>query len=169
MRTRWRLRHAACALASAAVVPVVLALVHLTVAAAWAGSMAYSLVVVQPKVAAFFGADARQEEFLTVLAQGNRWRVIGLIAVLLVSGIGVVVTTSTAAVVGFAVAVGLDAVAALAFVEVSWRHWPRRVFALPEEVPGYQRALRIRAQAMLVLVGIAFVIALGSAVGLGVR
>lgn len=66
-------------------------------------------------------------------------------------------------------AVGLDAVAALAFVEVSWRHWPRRVFALPEEVPGYQRALRIRARIMLVLVGTAFVIALGSAVGLGVR
>lgn len=66
-------------------------------------------------------------------------------------------------------AVGLDAVAALAFVEVSWRHWPRRVFALPEEVPCYQRALRIRARIMLVLVGTAFVIALGSAVGLGVR
>jgi hypothetical protein len=150
------------------VVPVVLAVVHLTVAAAWAGSMAYSLLVVQPKVAAFFADDARREEFLTVLAQGNRWRVIGLIAVLLVSGIGVVITTSTAAaVVGFAGAVGLDAVAALAFVEVSWRHWPRRVFALPEEVPGYQRALRIRARIMLVLVGTAFVIALGSAVGLG--
>ncbi len=132
--------------------------------------MAYSLVVVQPKVAAFFADDARREEFLTVLAQGNRWRVIGLIAVLLVSGIGVVVTTSTAAVVaGFAVAVGLDAVVALAFVEVSWRHWPRRVFALPEEVPGYQRALRVRARIMLVLVGMAFVTALGSAVGLGVR
>jgi hypothetical protein len=113
------------------------------------------------------GQWVRISEFLTVLAQGNRWRVIGLIAVLLVSG--VVVTTSTAAVVGFAVAVGLDAVAALAFVEVSWRHWPRRVFALPEEVPGYQQALRVRARAMLVLVGIAFVIALGSAVGLGVR
>jgi hypothetical protein len=167
--TRERIGLTERALASAAVVPVVLAVVHLTVAAAWAGSMAYSLVVVQPKVAAFFAADARQEEFLTVLAQGNRWRVIGLVAVLLVSGIGVVVTTPTAAVVGFAVAVGLDAVAALAFVEVSWRHWPRRVFALPEEVPGYQRALRVRARAMLVLVGIAFVIALGSAVGLGVR
>jgi hypothetical protein len=113
------------------------------------------------------GQWVRISEFLTVLAQGNRWRVIGLIAVLLVSG--VVVTTSTAAVVGFAVAVGLDAVAALAFVEVSWRHWQRRVFALPEEVPGYQQALRVRARAMLVLVGIAFVIALGSAVGLGVR
>jgi hypothetical protein len=151
-------------------VPVVLAVVHLTVAAAWAGSMAYSLVVVQPKVAAFFAADARREEFLTVLAQGNRWRVIGLIAVLLVSGIGVVITTSAAAaVVGFAMAVGLDAVAALAFVEVSWRHWPRRVFALPEEIPDYQRALRIQARAMLVLVGIAFLTALGSAVGLGVR
>jgi uncharacterized membrane protein len=150
-------------------VPVVLAVVHLTVAAAWAGSMAYSLVVVQPTVAAFFTDDARREDFLTVLAQGNRWRVVGLVAVLLVSGIGVVLTAPTAAVLGFTVAVGLDAVAALAFVEVSWRHWPRRVFALPEEVPGYQRALRVRARAMLVLVGTAFLIALGSAVCLGVR
>jgi putative copper export protein len=149
--------------------PIVFAIVHLVVAAAWVGSMAYSLIVVQPKVAAFFTDDVRREEFLTVLAQGNRWRVVGLIIVLLLSGTGVVLTAPSAAAVGFGVALALEVVAAVIFVEVSWRHWPARVFALSQEIPGFQRALRVRARCMLGLVGLAFLVALGSAVGLGVR
>lgn len=149
--------------------PVAFAVIHLAVAAAWAGSMAYSLTVVQPKVAAFFPDDVRREEFLTVLAQGNRRRVVGLIAVLLLSGIGVSLTASTAVVMGFGMAVGLDVVAALIFVEVSWRHWPRRIFALRDDIPAFQLALQRRARIMLALVGLAFLVALGSAIGFGVR
>jgi putative copper export protein len=65
------------------------AFIHLAVAAAWFGSMAYSLFVVQPRVATFLTDYARREEFLIVLAHGNRWRVVGMITVLLLSGIGV--------------------------------------------------------------------------------
>ena len=139
-----------------------LALVHLTVAAIWLGSMGYSLFVVQPRVARFFEDDLRREEFLTTLAQGNRWRVVGLIAVLLCTAVGLAVASEGAArlaYVGVFIAYG---VAALIFSNVSWRHWPARVFALPEEVPAYQRALRKQAKAMLALVGLAYLTALAT-------
>jgi hypothetical protein len=41
---------------------------------------------------------------------------------------------------------------------VSWRAWPRRVFALPEELPALQREFRIVAIAMFCLVATAFAI-----------
>ncbi|GAA1663895.1 hypothetical protein GCM10009765_11680 [Fodinicola feengrottensis] len=147
----------------------VFAFVHLVVAALWVGSMAYSLTVVQPKVAIFFEDVTRREEFLVRLANGNRWRVVGLIAVLLLTGIGVVLSAPALSAVCFGIALGLDVVAALVFVEVSWRHWPARVFALPAEIPAYQSALRRRAWTMLALVGLGFGIALGSTVFFGVR
>lgn len=147
---------------------VVFAIVHLGVGAAWFGSMTYSLFVVQPAVAKFFGDEARREEFLVALAQGNRYRVVALVSALLLSGLGVVLTAPGVR-VGFVVAVALEAVAAAVFVEVSWRHWPARVFATAEELPAYQRALRVRATAMVVLVGIAFALALVLSVAVGVR
>jgi hypothetical protein len=140
----------------------VFAIVHLTVAALWLGSMGYSLTVVQPRVARFFADDARREEFLTALAQGNRWRVVGLIAALLVTALGVVLTAPRRVALGYVVALALYLGAAAIFWYVSWRHWPARVFALPAEVPGFQRVLRRLAWAMCVLVGVAFVTALGS-------
>jgi hypothetical protein len=140
----------------------VFALVHLPLAALWLGSMSYSLTVVQPRVARFFAEDGRREEFLTTLAQGNRWRVVGLIAALLVTGFGVVLTAPRRVALGYAVALALYLVAAGIFWYVSWRHWPARVFALPSEIPGFQRTLRRLAWAMCVLIGVAFVTALGS-------
>ncbi|MGH3328998.1 MAG: hypothetical protein ACRDPT_14610 [Streptomycetales bacterium] len=56
--------------------------------------------------------------------------------------------------------------AAAVFLNVSWRHWPARVFALPEELTGYRRRLRIQALVILGLVGTAFVTALGVSIGL---
>ena len=41
---------------------------------------------------------------------------------------------------------------------MSWRAWPRRVFALPDELPGLQRGFRSAAVTMLALVGAAFVL-----------
>lgn len=51
---------------------VFLAVMHLTLAGAWLGSMVYSLGVVQPRVARFFHDEQRREEFLLALAHGNR-------------------------------------------------------------------------------------------------
>ena len=135
---------------------VIVELAYLVLTTLWLGSMVYSLVVVQPRVARFFRDDERREEFLVALANGNRWPVVALIAGLLLSGSAVAVAGSA----GHAIAVGLDLVAAAIFVDVSWRHWPARVFALPEELPRFRRALTVRATTMTALVGLSYVVAM---------
>jgi Flp pilus assembly protein TadB len=135
----------------------VVVLVHVGVAALWLGSMAYSLFVVQPKLARMVGsADvSRLEDAQRELAQGNRWPVVWLVGVLWASGI----------VLAFfhdgpwwpVVLKGvLLAVASGLFWWVSWRGWPRRVFALPEELPALQRRFRHIASTMFAVVGAAF-------------
>jgi hypothetical protein len=138
----------------------VFAVVHLALAAGWVGSMAYSLGVVQPKVARFFADERRREEFLLTLAHGNRWPVVALIVALLATAGGVIAASPRATAVGYTVAAVLYLAAAAIFVNVSWRHWPARVFALPEEWAGYRRRLGRQARAMLGLVGTAYLIAL---------
>lgn len=139
---------------------VIVQLVYLVLTTLWLGSMVYSLVVVQPRVARFFRDDEQREEFLVVLANGNRWPVVALVVGLLLSGGGVAIIGSGAVSVGFTLAVGLDLVAAGIFVDVSWRHWPARIFALPEEIPGFRRRLTVRAATMTVLIGVSYVVAL---------
>lgn len=139
---------------------VIVQLVYLVLTTLWLGSMVYSLVVVQPRVARFFRDDEQREEFLVVLANGNRWPVVALVVGLLLSGGGVAIAGSGPVAVGFTLAVGLDLVAAGIFVDVSWRHWPARIFALPEEIPGFRRRLTARAATMTVLVGVSYVVAL---------
>jgi hypothetical protein len=134
------------------------AIAHLTIAAVWLGSMVYSLAVVQPKVARFFDDIQRREEFITTLAQGNRWRVVGLIVALIATAAATIVTTSRAA-IGYAVVIGLYAVASAIFVYISWRHWPARVFARPEDLPWLHRQFRFLARTMLALVAAAFLTA----------
>ncbi|WP_433049067.1 hypothetical protein [Dactylosporangium sp. CS-033363] len=130
--------------------------VFLALAAAWAGAMGYSLLVVQPKAARFFEDDGQLEDFLLVMAHGNRWKVAPLIAGLLV--------TATLAKIYYVLP--LYVVAAGIFAHVSWRHWPKRVFALPAEREGFRRALRVQAWAMTVLAGGAFLTALAATSGL---
>lgn len=139
------------------------ALAYLGLIALWLGAMAYSLGVVQPKVARFFPDQRQREEFLTVLAHGNRWRVMALLAALTVTAAAVLVNSPGRAVAaGYAAALALHLVAAGVFAHVSWRHWPARVFALPQELPGYHRRLRVLAWTMLGLVGSAFLAALAA-------
>ncbi|MEV6610869.1 hypothetical protein [Kutzneria sp. NPDC051319] len=130
---------------------------HLVIAAIWLGSMSYSLTVVQPKVDRFFLDEEQREEFLVLLAHGNRWKVVGLVAALVLSGIALAVLVTP----WYAVSVVLYGIAASIFWHVSWRHWPARIFAVVEELASYRRRLRILASCMVVLVGVAFVFALG--------
>ncbi len=135
-------------------------LVYLGLTTLWLGSMVYSLVVVQPRTARFFRDDERREEFLLALADGNRWPVVALVTGLVLSGAVVALAGSGVVSVGYAVAVALDLVAAGIFVDVSWRHWPARVFAVPEELPAFRRQLTVRAVTMTVLVGVSYVVAM---------
>lgn len=132
------------------------AIVHAGLAAAWVGGMAYSLFVIQPKLKRYFGPDAAGREALTtVIASGNRWKVIGLIAVIALSGLGLLLLDSDHwwihAVKGL-----LLLMATAIFWYVSWKHWPARVFATAAEVPVLQRRLIVLATTMLGLAGLAF-------------
>ena len=49
------------------------------------------------------------------------------------------------------------------FWYVSWRHWPRRVFATAAERPALQRQLYLLAGTMLVLTGTAFALGVAAA------
>jgi len=141
---------------------VLLAVAHALGAAGWLGAMSYSLVVAQPRLLRFFDSPEAAEEPATVLAAGARWRVVGLIAWLAATGAGLALVAGSDrsgwwwAVV--AVKAALTAVAAVVFWYVSWRMWPRRLFALPAEVAGHQARFRRVGALLLTLVGAAFVL-----------
>jgi len=136
-------------------------LVHLGVATLWLGGMTYSLFVVQPRLGRALADPVRVEDVYRELAAGNRWRVVGLIAVLALTGVGLVlVYDGRSAVWWLAVAakLGLLVAASALFWWVSWRGWPRRVFALPAEIPAEQARFRRVALVMAGTVGAAFVL-----------
>ena len=139
----------------------VLILAHLGVGALWLGSMAYSLFVVQPRIARVVADPVRAEDIYRELGAGNRWRVIGLIITLAVTGILLLFVHGGHS-YGWWVAIGVKATllvgASALFWWVSWRGWPMRVFSLPAEIPGVQARFRRVALAMAGLVGCAFVL-----------
>jgi uncharacterized membrane protein len=135
---------------------VLLAIVHAGLAAAWVGGMAYSLFVVQPKLKKYFGKDQDGRETLTaVIASGNRWKVIGLIAVIALTG-GLLLAMNQEHWWIHAVKGLLLLIATGIFWYVSWRHWPQRVFATTAELPKLQARLIALATTMLGLAGTAF-------------
>jgi Flp pilus assembly protein TadB len=138
-----------------------LVLIHLGVATLWLGGMAYSLFVVQPRVPRVLPEPSESEELYRELATGNRWRVAALIGVLAASGLGLVLVHNGGGerwALVIVLKVVLLAAASVLFWWVSWRGWPRRIFALPEELPAEQRRFRWVALAMAGLVGLAFLL-----------
>lgn len=141
---------------------ILIAVIHAGLAAAWVGGMGYSLLVVQPKLQRFFEAEEDSREALTaVIASGNRWKVLGLVAVIAVTGLALLWLVGTHWWI-HAIKSALLLIATGIFWFVSWRHWPRRIFATAAERPVLQRQLRMLATTMLGLAGTAF--ALGVAV-----
>lgn len=132
---------------------------HLGLIAVWLGSMLYSLLIVQPRATRFLGGDdGALEAFLTELGAGNRRPVIVLVAAALATGAALpfLREASTAHAVMY-VGEAVCFVAAFAvFARVSWRLWPQRLFALPEERPRHRRAFYQHAATIVVLVAAAF-------------
>jgi hypothetical protein len=143
-----------------------LLLVHLGIAVAWLGAMGYSLFVVQPRIGRAIGDPVRAEELYRELGAGNRWPVIGIISALALSGAGLVLFHNGQP-YGWWLTIAAKALLLVAasglFWWVSWRGWPRRVFALPAELPVEQARFRRVALAMAGLVGTAFVLGVAAA------
>jgi hypothetical protein len=152
------------------VVAVLLAVVHVLVGAAWLGAMGYSLGVVQPRARRFFARAPREyEDLATTLAAGARWKVVGVLAVLAASGAGLVglaephQTRSGWWWLLIAAKAGLLCAASAVFWHVSWRMWPRRLFALPGEQAAHQRAFLRAGWAMTLMAGAATVLGVTAA------
>lgn len=141
---------------------IILVLAHAGAAAVWLGGMLYSLFVVQPKAARFFGTDDdAYEAFLTTVASGNRWKVLALAGVLALTGAGLLVSQPPATGGQLALHVGealLLLLALAVFAHVSWRLWPRRLFALPHERAAVRARFQRSAYVLVVLVGAACVL-----------
>ena len=122
----------------------------------WLGAMGYSLFVVQPRLGRMVGHDpVRVEEIHRELAHGNRWRVVALIAILWLTGIGLALLRPGGWIVLSVKGLAL-AGASVLFWWVSWRGWPARVFALPGELAPLQLRFRRIALAMVALVALVF-------------
>jgi uncharacterized membrane protein len=145
-----------------------LAVVHVGTAAAWLGSMLYSLFVVRPRTTAFFATAEDREDFAIVLAAGARWKVLALASVLALSGAGLTTLDLTeddnpgvlwAALVASKGALLVGAVGAFAYV--SWRLWPARARAHAlgtPELPELQRRFTLVAVALTVAVATGLVL-----------
>ena len=141
--------------------------IHVLAGAAWFGAMFYSLMVLHPRARSFFQTSAQFEEFITFVAAGARWKVLG--GCLVIGGTGVALYFMSesqdanpvfqccivAKTVLFMVAVGL-------FSFASWVLWPARVLATPDEIPMYQKKFRILAIILLVLVGLNLILGIVS-------
>jgi uncharacterized membrane protein len=144
-----------------------LVVVHVGVTAAWLGGMLYSITVVQPKLVRFFADPSEREDFATVLASGARWKVLGLAAVLALSGAGLTAIELGEASGAWAALVVLKAVllaAAVAlFVYVSWRLWPQRLLA---HLSGSPDLVRIQARFRWIALTLTALIAAGFVAGI---
>lgn len=134
---------------------VLLVLVHLGVAAVWLGAMAYSLIVVQPRAERLLADPQEYELFAATIAAGARWKVLAMMAALAGSGAGLTwaaIAEEGSPSPGWAALVTLKVVllaGSLAlFWYVSWCLWPRRLFALPDELPRVKRRFTVVAVAL---------------------
>jgi uncharacterized membrane protein len=150
------------------VLDVIAGAAHVLVAAAWFGAMAYSLAVVQPRAARFLEEERRREAFAATLAAGARYGVLAVIAVLALSGGALVLVGADEgrddawwALIGLKVA--LLALATAVFARVSWRLWPQRLFAGPDELPGVRRRFLRAAYVLTAAVAVAIVAGVAAA------
>jgi hypothetical protein len=90
-----------------------------------------------------------------VIASGNRWKVLALVTVIAATGL-VLLRLDDVRWWIHATKALLLLMATAIFWFVSWRRWPRRIFATAAERPALQRQLRVVASAMLALAATAF-------------
>lgn len=146
---------------------LVLVLLHGGIAAVWLGAMAYSLRVVQPRLVEFHGGPAEAEDAATFVAAGARWKVVGVLAALALTGVGLVLLETDDADAAWWVLVAVKtlalALASAVFWYLSWRMWPQRLFATSAEVPAHRRRFAAAGTLLLSLAS------LGSVLGVVLR
>jgi hypothetical protein len=145
-----------------------IAAAHVLAGAAWFGAMFYSLAVLHPRARSFFGGARQFEDFITHLAAGARWKVLGGAAFIALTGIGVALagdmgTWSRGKWICLVAKAILFVVAVSVFCHASWVLWPARTLASDAEVSRFQGRFRMVALTLLILVGLSMVIGVVSA------
>ncbi|HEV3260234.1 MAG TPA: CopD family protein [Gemmataceae bacterium] len=132
------------------------AIVHVLASATWLGAMFYSFFVLHPRARIYFQKDNDFESFIATVSHGARWKVLTALALIGLSGVGLMVvrwptlvTGKWALLVGVKIALFLAAVGL--FAHISWRLWPARILASADEVAQFQRRFRRAAAVMMTI------------------
>ena len=141
----------------------ILASVHLLAGAAWFGAMFYSLTVLHPRADRFFDSDdQRFESFIATLAQSARWKVLSVLALIAITGAAMIPLAQSRAAAHWKGIIAAKAILWLLavgiFCRVSWRLWPARIFAAPQDLPAIRRHFRASAIAMICIAAAAMVL-----------
>ena len=119
---------------------ITLAVIHVGASIQFLGSMIYSVFVARPAAEKFFADDPHTlNMFQITLAHGGRPKVGATLLVLLLSGVGLLVVDNdldTTETIFMAIkSIGFVAIV-MAFWYMSFKLWPRRVFAVPDDMPA---------------------------------
>lgn len=122
-------------------------LIHVLGAILWIGSIYFSASAIHQRAPSLFARDEDFEAFVTGLSDKNRYRHLLAFSASLLSGLALVVlgharyshpdhaySWALIAVKGACFVIG-----ALIFSYISWRLWPERIFALPQELEQQRR------------------------------
>jgi uncharacterized membrane protein len=138
-------------------------LAHVLTAAVWLGAMVYSFFLLHPRARKYFQKPEEFETFIATVSQGARWKVLGALGVIGISGIALIffrrpepLTATWLALIGAKVILFLAALGL--FVHISWRLWPARIFATTEEIPHHQKVFTRAAACMLLLAGLSTIL-----------
>lgn len=127
---------------SAALATALLIAVHVLGGGVWIGAMVFSVFVLHPRAERFFTRAAEFEDFIFSVVHGARYKVLAGVAAIVLSGIALAVTHRDAPAAWswlVAVKVALLLASLALFLHVSFRLWPRRVFAREDELPAVRR------------------------------
>jgi len=143
------------------VFPSLLAVAHALAGAVWLGAMCYSLFQLHPRAHAYFKDQKEFETFIATVSHGARWKVLGALAFVAATGVGLLALRGDGPRplewwVYLSVKGVLWLAAVALFAHVSWRMWPARLFALPEEAPHFQRRFQRVALVMITLAAASF-------------
>jgi len=139
---------------------------HVLASAAWFGAMFYSFTVLQPRAKAYFRDTSRFEDFVAFVAAGARWKVLGGVAFIAVTGcLLLLYREAPTSSWGYLIATkGLLLCLAIAiFAYASWWLWPQRLFASEREAPIFQRRFTAVALSLIIIVGLCFVLSIFAA------
>jgi uncharacterized membrane protein len=143
-----------------------LASIHLLASAAWFGAMVYNLTLLHPRARKFFAPDDEKfEEFIATVSQGARWKVLGGLALIALSGAAMIPlayppSNQTSWILLIAVKSALLAAAVILFCYASCRLWPRRIFASGDEAEIIRRKFKLVAICMICIAAMAMVLGL---------